>query len=184
MLRPNGQGPRDVDPATWEAETSKPLPLSAAEPDANRPTPSSVSPPNAAGPFCPPVPQALDAARSGMSIIGKDLTILGQGVRIVSKGPIRVDGVVQGDVLGTEVIVGHIGKVGGGVSARTVTVFGSIQGTIRGARVLLEAGAKVEGDVHHQTLSVHEGAQFEGRVRRARDLPELGPDATDSPTPN
>ena len=45
--------------------------------------------------------------------------------------------------------------------------------------MLLEAGAKVEGDVHHQTLSVDEGAQLEGRIRRATDPAELRPDLSD-----
>jgi len=106
------------------------------------------------------------------SMISRDLTILGRNVRIVSKGKIRVDGEVQGDVLGTEVVIGDIGKVSGEVSAEKVTVFGSITGTIRGSRVLLEAGSKVEGDVHHETLSVHEGAQMDGHLYRNREAPE------------
>lgn len=117
-----------------------------------------------------------EGSNTGISIIGRDLTIIGQGLRIISKGKIRVEGEIQGDVLGTEVIIGDVGKVTGVVSAETITVFGSIMGTIRGVRVLLEAGAKVEGDVHHQTLSVDEGAQLEGRVRRAQDANELRPD--------
>jgi cytoskeletal protein CcmA (bactofilin family) len=117
-----------------------------------------------------------DGSNTGISIIGRDLTIIGQGLRIISKGKIRVEGEIQGDVLGTEVIIGDVGKVTGVVSAETITVFGSIMGTIRGVRVLLEAGAKVEGDVHHQTLSVDEGASLEGRVRRAQDASELKPD--------
>ena len=120
-----------------------------------------------------------DGSNTGISIIGRDLTIIGQGLRIISKGKIRVEGEIQGDVLGTEVIIGDVGKVTGVVSAETITVFGSIMGTIRGVRVLLEAGAKVEGDVHHQTLSVDEGAQLEGRVRRATDPAELRPDLSD-----
>lgn len=120
-----------------------------------------------------------DGSNTGISIIGRDLTIIGQGLRIISKGKIRVEGEIQGDVLGTEVIIGDVGKVTGVVSAETITVFGSIMGTIRGVRVLLEAGAKVEGDVHHQTLSVDEGAQLEGRVRRAQDASELKPDLSD-----
>jgi cytoskeletal protein CcmA (bactofilin family) len=120
-----------------------------------------------------------DGSSTGISIIGRDLTIIGQGLRIISKGKIRVEGEIQGDVLGTEVIIGDVGKVTGVVSAETITVFGSIAGTIRGVRVLLEAGAKVEGDVHHQTLSVDEGAQLEGRVRRAQDASELKPDLSD-----
>ena len=120
-----------------------------------------------------------DGSNTGISIIGRDLTIIGQGLRIISKGKVRVEGEIQGDVLGTEVIIGDVGKVTGVVSAETITVFGSIMGTIRGVRVLLEAGAKVEGDVHHQTLSVDEGAQLEGRVRRASDASELRPDLSD-----
>jgi cytoskeletal protein CcmA (bactofilin family) len=33
----------------------------------------------------------------------------------------------------------------------------------------------VEGDITHQTLSISEGAQFDGRVRRAKDSAELAP---------
>ena len=84
-------------------------------------------------------------------------------------------------MLGTEVIIGDVGKVTGVVSAETITVFGSIMGTIRGIRVLLESGAKVEGDVHHQTLSVDEGAQLEGRVRRAQTADELRPELNERP---
>lgn len=124
---------------------------------------------------------ANDGANTGISIIGRDLTIIGQGLRIISKGKIRVEGEIQGDVLGTEVIIGDVGKVTGVVSAETITVFGSIMGTIRGVRVLLESGAKVEGDVHHQTLSVDEGAQLEGRVRRTSDASELRPDLSGGP---
>jgi cytoskeletal protein CcmA (bactofilin family) len=186
MLHPNGKATPDVTPETWKAESPRPLPQAAAVPGTNRPSPASASAsgPNPGEPLPPTTRQAIDVSTSGMSVISEDLTILGQDVRVVSKGKIRVDGEIQGDVLGTEVVIGDIGKVAGVVSAKTVTVFGSILGTIRGARVLLEAGAKVEGDVHHQTLSVHEGAQFEGRVRRARDLPKLSPDATESSAPN
>jgi len=130
-----------------------------------------------------PTGPANDGSGSGISIIGQDLTIIGQGLRIISKGKIRVEGEIQGDVLGTEVIIGDVGKVTGVVSAETITVFGSIMGTIRGVRVLLESGAKVEGDVHHQTLTVDEGAQLEGRVRRAQNADELRPDLTESSTP-
>jgi cytoskeletal protein CcmA (bactofilin family) len=110
------------------------------------------------------------------SVISRDLTILGRNVRIVSKGKIRVDGEIQGNVLGAEVVIGDLGRVSGEVSEEKVTVFGTIMGTIRGSRVLLKAGSKVEGDVHHETLSVHEGACVDGRLYRNRILPsQAGP---------
>lgn len=106
-------------------------------------------------------------------MIGADLAISGQDVHVISKGKIRVEGRIQGDVLGTEVVIGDVGEVEGVVSGDTVRVFGVIMGTIRGVQVEIEAGAKVEADVHHHSLSVDSRAQIEGRVRRARDIAEL-----------
>lgn len=109
------------------------------------------------------------------SIIGNDLTIVGQGLRIISKGILQVDGDVTGDVVGSEVIIGEKGRVTGVVSGEAVIVRGEVAGTIRGMRVMLQTGARVEGDVHHQTLAVEQGAYLDGRVRRPQDINELRP---------
>lgn len=123
----------------------------------------------------PPVAAAssLIDNRQTMSVIGADLAISGQDVHIISKGKIRVEGRIQGDVRGTEVVIGDVGTVEGVVAGDSVKVFGVIMGTIRGVQVEIQAGAKVEADIHHQSLSVDAGAQVEGRVRRARDTAEL-----------
>jgi cytoskeletal protein CcmA (bactofilin family) len=44
----------------------------------------------------------------------------------------------------------------------------------------------VEGDIFHQTLSISEGAQFDGRVRRAKDTAEIAPnlDVNSYPAPS
>jgi len=166
-----------AEPQRLDAMRLQPVsPISGRTPGEPPPTPHHQAHSETVIPTGP----ANDGSGSGISIIGQDLTIIGQGLRIISKGKIRVEGEVQGDVLGTEVIIGDVGKVTGVVSAETITVFGSIMGTIRGIRVMLESGAKVEGDVHHQTLSVDEGAQLEGRVRRAQDASELRPDLSGS----
>jgi cytoskeletal protein CcmA (bactofilin family) len=120
----------------------------------------------------PPVNQAGNQPRS---IIGNDLTIVGQGLRIISKGILQVDGDVTGDVVGSEVIIGEKGRVTGVVSGETVAVRGEVAGTIRGLKVVLQAGARVEGDLHHQTLAVEQGAYLDGRVRRPQDPNELRP---------
>ena len=111
--------------------------------------------------------------QTSLSVIGPDLAISGQDVRIISKGRIRVEGKIRGDVRGTEVVIADAGEVEGVVSGDTVKVFGIIIGTIRGVQVAIEAGAKVEGDVHHQTLSIDARAEFEGHVRRTKDISEL-----------
>ena len=110
------------------------------------------------------------------SIIGNDLTIVGQGLRIITRGTLQVDGKVEGDVMGSEVIIGEKGHVTGVVSAESVIVRGEVHGTIRGIKVALQSGAHVEGDVHHQQLSVEQGAHLDGRVRRPENVSELRPD--------
>lgn len=109
------------------------------------------------------------------SIIGNDLTIVGQGLRIITKGTLQVDGKVEGDVVGSEIIIGEKGEVVGVVSAEAVIVRGQVHGTIKGQRVTLQSSAHVEGDVHHQELTVEQGAHLDGRVRRPKDPADLIP---------
>lgn len=113
--------------------------------------------------------------RANASVIGRDLVIMGQQIVIVTQGILQVDGEVRGDLRGKEVIVGETGRVTGTVAAETVQVRGSVSGAIRGITVTLLPTARVEGDIHHQTLSITEGAIFDGRVRRPKDVSELQP---------
>ncbi len=127
----------------------------------------------------PMMPAAGQGATTGFSlgsIIGNDLTIVGQGLRIITKGTLQVDGKIEGDVIGAEVIIGEKGEVVGVVSGDAVVVRGQVQGTIKGHRVTLQSSAHVEGDVHHQELTVEQGAHLDGRVRRPKDPAELKPD--------
>ena len=123
-----------------------------------------------------PVPGAPLGSFSTRSIIGNDLTIMGQGLRIITKGTLQVDGKIEGDVIGNEVIIGERGHVTGIVSGESVTVRGQVQGTIKALTVALQSGAHVEGDVHHRQLSVEQGAHLDGRVRRPQNVEELKPD--------
>ena len=123
-----------------------------------------------------PGPGGAIGSFSTRSIIGNDLTIMGQGLRIITKGTLQVDGKIEGDVIGNEVIIGERGHVTGIVSGESVTVRGQVQGTIKALTVALQAGAHVEGDVHHRQLSVEQGAHLDGRVRRPQNLDELKPD--------
>lgn len=161
----SGTEAQPVDPplttrVPFSAEPVKPEPVPASREQ------EAPKPPIAAAP-------ALVDDRQAISVIGADLAISGQDVHVISKGKIRVEGRIQGDVRGTEVVVGDVGTVEGVVAGDSVKVFGVIMGTIRGVQVEIEAGAKVEADIHHYSLSVDAGAQVEGRVRRARDAAEL-----------
>jgi cytoskeletal protein CcmA (bactofilin family) len=107
------------------------------------------------------------------SVIGNDLKIIGQGLKIISQGTLQVDGEVEGDVGGSEVIIGEKGRVTGTVAAERVIVRGQISGVIRGVTVTLQASSKVEGDIHHMSLAIEQGAEFDGRCRRPADANEL-----------
>ena len=50
----------------------------------------------------------------------------------------------------------------------------SCAGVIRGATVTLQSSAHVEGDIHHMSLAIEQGAEFDGRCRRAADASALG----------
>ncbi|MGE0699124.1 MAG: polymer-forming cytoskeletal protein, partial [Hyphomicrobiaceae bacterium] len=134
-----------------------------------------------AKPAAPAVP-SIDATRpiggrqdGTFSIIGNDLTIVGQGLRIITRGTLQVEGKIEGDVVGNEVIIGEKGQVTGVVSGQHVIVHGSVAGTVKGVSVVLKSGARVDGDVLHQQLSVEQGAYLDGRVRRPADPAELTP---------
>ena len=109
------------------------------------------------------------------SVIGPDLAIVGQKITLVCKTALVISGEVIGDVHGDEVTVGETGKVTGSVSARKLTIQGEINGALRGETVALHATARINGDIVQKNLVIAEGAQFDGRVRSARDPSDWQP---------
>ena len=150
-------------------------------PKPNSSTPFSLTPaavasaPPMPSPVSAPVSTASTAASNGVSVIGRDLTILGEKITIVSQNKLQVDGDVRGDVHGKQVIITAGGSVHGLVRAEKIEVHGSVSGAICAVTVIMHATAKVEGDVTHQSLGIAEGAHFEGRVHRSDDMNELMP---------
>jgi len=132
-------------------------------------------PPLDAEPAAPPTRPVGSRQDGTLSIIGNDLTIVGQGLRIITRGTLQVEGKVEGDVVGNEVIIGEKGQVTGVVSGQSVVVHGAVAGTVKGVNVVLSSSAKVDGDVLHHQLSVEQGAHLDGRVRRPADPAELAP---------
>ena len=124
----------------------------------------------------PPPAPAVSGGSATTSIIGSDLAIIGSGLKIVAQQTLQVDGEVQGDVVGSQIIVGQTGKVTGLVNAERVQVNGAVFGTIRGVEVTLSSSAVVEGDIFHHSFVLEQGAHFEGRSRRPKERQELVPD--------
>jgi cytoskeletal protein CcmA (bactofilin family) len=145
--------------------SAEPQSLRAAGPDAN--LVRAASPPQQ--------PRLRPASSEALpkSVIGNDLKIIGQELKIISQGTLQVDGEVEGDVGGAEVIVGEQGKVTGTVAGERVIVRGTVSGVIRGVTVSLQSSSHVDGDIHHVSLAIEQGAEFDGRCRRAADAAAL-----------
>jgi cytoskeletal protein CcmA (bactofilin family) len=148
------------------SSSTEPQPLRAVNADGN---PARTAPQQQQ-------PRSRPAEAGPKSVIGNDLKIIGQGLKIISQGTLQVDGEIEGDVGGVEVIIGERGKVTGTVAAERVIVRGTISGVIRGSTVTLQSSSNVQGDVHHMSLAIEQGAMFEGRCRRPTDASELRPD--------
>jgi len=112
---------------------------------------------------------------TGTSVIGNDLTILGEKITIISQDKLQVSGQIHGDVHGKQVMISTGGSVIGKVCAEKIEVCGEVRGSIRALTVALHGSAKVDGDITHQTLSISEGAEFNGRVQRAKEPSDLLP---------
>lgn len=120
-----------------------------------------------------PAPRAPDAPTS---VLGQDITIIGQQLVLKTRGSLLIAGHIQGDVHGESVTVGETGSVEGTITARNITVQGEVRGALKGSSVNLNATSRVDGDIVKQTLAIAEGAQFDGSVRRAKDVSEVTPD--------
>lgn len=143
-----------------ESESSKSQPsLSSAEPVA--PPPAFQPRPYLA------VPVRTEPSKS-VSVIGSDLTISGN---LICKGEVQVDGVVEGDIQGSNVVVGEGATITGSIAAEEVIVRGHVVGSVHSRRVMLQTTSQVEGDIYHQSLSIEQGAMFEGKSRRTNEDP-------------
>ncbi len=110
--------------------------------------------------------------------ISKDLTILGD---LSTTGSVTVDGVVEGNIYCTSLIITANGRVNGGIVAiQDVVVRGKVTGAIRSRRVLLKSSARVEGDIFYQRIGIEMGAHHDGMLHRTGD--EHVCDEPNSPT--
>ena len=98
------------------------------------------------------------------TVIGDDTTIDG---KIHSKGTLRVDGCVKGEVKADDsVIIGPTGEVEATVEAKLVTISGKVQGNITATeRLELQPTCEILGDIEtaEGALVIESGARIEGR---------------------
>lgn len=164
----------------WKLEPTSKGASTATTPSITPPLPGQEQSRKVEPPAARPSRGALSEAKmpSSISIIGNDLKIMGERITIITKGTLQVDGEVQADLRGVDVVIGVGGKVTGAVSAENVAVRGQVIGSIKAINVELLATSYVEGEIYQQTLMIEDGAHFEGRVRRPTDVADLKPNLT------
>lgn len=102
------------------------------------------------------------------SIVGKDMTICGN---ISFQGKLRLDGKIEGDVQGENLILGETGHITGDVEVQVFVCHGTVTGDIKVQKLFAIEGCKIHGTIHTADLSVESGASVCGDVKTsANDL--------------
>ncbi len=105
----------------------------------------------------------IEPAPGAASVLGADLSVTGD---VVSAGPVRLDGRVEGDIRAPHLTVGAGAQVSGRIEADTARIDGTVRGHLEVRDVRLSRTAKVTGDILHQDLSIEFGAHVEGNFKR------------------
>lgn len=105
--------------------------------------------------------QKISLAKEIETLIGENTVLQGT---IRTKGSIRIDGRLEGNILeASQVIVGQKGYVQGDITAQSVIIGGKVNGNVTALEsIQLLSGAQLLGDIHTSVLSIGEGAIFEG----------------------
>ncbi len=94
------------------------------------------------------------------SVISADMTVTGN---LMSASGIRVEGRVDGDIVGRAVIVEEGARVAGSIFAESAHVGGSFEGRIVASFVSIAETARVRGVIIHHVLSIEPGAMVDAR---------------------
>ncbi len=89
---------------------------------------------------------------------------------IKSKGTLRIDGAVEGNIEADWLILGEKAALRGGVTARGIIVGGRIEGNISASEIIeIKSKGQVIGDISASKLTISEGGILEGRSTMRRE---------------
>ena len=97
------------------------------------------------------------------SLLGREIKIIG---KISSKGAIQLDGILEGEITASKLVIEKSAKVVGSVTSEDLVIKGRIIGPVFGKKVRFGSSARVEGDTFHETIAIEDGAYYEGSIRR------------------
>jgi cytoskeletal protein CcmA (bactofilin family) len=104
------------------------------------------------------------ASTSGVTVIGRDMTIKGS---IRSNESLHIDGEVDGslELPDHRLTVGLHGKVVADARVREVEVLGRLDGDIDAAKkITIRKGGRLTGDLRTPAIVIEDGAYFKGRI--------------------
>jgi cytoskeletal protein CcmA (bactofilin family) len=115
-------------------------------------------------------------AQDSVSIISEGVKLEG---KLISKGNVRIDGVVNGDLQAAgNITIGQHGEIIGEVKAQVIIIGGKIAGTVMAnEKIVLESSANMKGDLITKILVVEEGAVFDGKSAMSSKDKPTSPDA-------
>lgn len=95
------------------------------------------------------------------TIVGPESILKGD---LVSKGTVKIDGQLEGNVNSDCLVIGETGKLTGDVTAREIVIGGRVAGNIHAADgVDILRKGEVCGDIFAARLTIAEGGHFDGR---------------------
>ncbi len=104
------------------------------------------------------------ATTSGVTVIGRDMTIRGS---IRSNESLHIDGEVDGslELPDHRLTIGLHGKVVADARVKEVEVLGRLDGDIDAAKkITIRKGGRLTGDLRTPAIVIEDGAYFKGRI--------------------
>lgn len=95
------------------------------------------------------------------SFIGSNTVFKGE---IATKGTLRVEGIIEGNINADWVIVGEKSHITGDINARGIVVGGRVDGNLKGKEIVeIKNKGQIHGQIFTSKLSIVEGAIFDGK---------------------
>ncbi len=114
------------------------------------------------------------------SLVGTETTVRGD---ITTKGTIRIDGSVEGNVQADWVVLGEKSNIKGNVSARGVVVGGRVEGNLKVTEICeIKNKGEIYGEIITPKLAVAEGAVFDGKSTMKKEEGKAAPFVNEKPS--
>lgn len=114
------------------------------------------------------------------SVISTDMKITGE---INFKGKARIDGFVEGNINGDNLILSESGKIKGDIQLTTLVCHGAIEGNVKAQQVTAHSSGSIKGNLIATSLTVESGATLQGEVSSSQpqsqtSAPSISPTAS------